>query len=445
MVSSLLEKPLSLVANWKQLRRLLDSYGPPSLVEFREQAIAKFEGKGFPTTKDEEFKYTPLRGLSETEFVPAYGATVSKADVRATVLGKIEGVTLGFVNGQYAPELSDVQGLPEGAYVLPFSEAFEADQDLLMTHLGKIATLENRLGTTNDERFVSLNDAHIHEGAFVYLPKNSTVEVPIHLVFVSQADHGSFAAYPRILIVAEENSEAKVIETYQGLGGTYFNNCVTEIFVGKNARLEHVIYQDETKTAHHIAGVYGHQEGGSTWTSTNVQFGSKVSRNDVNLYAGGEHTESRLNGVYLGQDDQIIDNHTRIDHAMPNCNSFEVYKGILDDRAVGVFNGKIFVYLDAQKTDAKQTNQALLLSGTASINTKPQLEIFADDVKCTHGATIGQLRDDALFYLRARGIPEAQARAVLIYAFAAEVLEQVSHKGVKNALEAALFAKLHRG
>jgi Fe-S cluster assembly protein SufD len=439
-----LEKTHPLISNWRTFRALLDTYGPPSLSERREEAIRKFQVAGFPTHKSEEFKYTSLRTLEETQFEPAYGATVTRQEWRKTLLGKIEGPVLMFVNGQYAPELSDVQGLPEGALFMPLNVALEADQELVMQHLGQIATLEGKLGSTNDTRFVSLNDAHIGEGAFLYLPKGAVCLAPIQIVFASKADHKPFAAFPRVLIVAEEQSEAQIVELYQGLEGTYFNCAVTELWLGQDAKIEHNRVQLETKTAFNIGTVQAHQERSSVFTSNNVQYGAAIGRVDANAFVNGEGCETWLNGVYLGQGEQLLDNHTRIDHAKPNCNSFEVYKGILDDRAKGVFNGKIFVYEDAQKTDAKQTNQAILLSGQATVDTKPQLEIFADDVKCTHGATVGQLSDEMLFYLRSRGIPRGESRAMLVYAFAAEALEKIGVEKVKLALEANLRDRLEQ-
>jgi len=441
-----LEKAYSLIDNWRELNALLATYGPPSLQAFRQKNLERFEGVGWPTHKTEEYKYTSLRPIEETHFKPAYGATVSKNEVRATPLGKIEAVRIAFVNGEYAPELSDIQALPDGVILLPFQEALESHQDLVLEHLGQIATLEGKLGSTNDERFVWLNNAYVSEGAFLHIPPGVAIETPIHIQFLSKADHGPFAAFPRVLIVAEENASAKIIESYQGLQASPYLNCaVTELHLAKHANIEHTRVQNESSDAFHIATVQAYQEGSSVWTSTNVQFGGKIGREDLNAFVNGEHCETWLNGVYLGTGDQLLDNHTRIDHAKPNCNSFEVYKGILDDTARGVFNGKIFVYEDAQKTDAKQTNQALLLSKTASVDTKPQLEIFADDVKCTHGATVGQISKEMLFYLRSRGIPHAQARALLVYAFAAEGLEKISIDAVKQALEKQLTEKLHQG
>lgn len=435
----------SLLACREPIAGLLSTFGPREFQSVRDAGLLEFETLGVPTTKHEEWKYTPLRALEEIEWEAAYGANIYRPEIEKTPLGSLKAITLTFVNGQYAPELSTEQVLQGGAVVCNLEDGFETYPEIVRGNLTKLAgKKEGKLGDFLDAPFVALNSAFLAEGAFVYVPDGVVIEEPIHIQFVSKAE-APFAAHPRTLIVIGDRAQARVIESYVGLGGTYFNNAVTEVVVGKEAIFEHVKAQFETPEAFHIATTQTLQHGSSTYHSANVSFGARLARNDVNLWLDGEHSESRLDGVYVGTDEQIIDNHTRIDHAMPNCNSFEVYKGILTDHATGVFNGKIYVYEDAQKTDAKQTNQALLLSPTATINTKPQLEIFADDVKCTHGATVGQIREDALFYLRARGIPRKQAESLLVYAFAAEVLEKISIEPVVKALEQALFQQLGGG
>lgn len=431
----------SVIGGYEALRPLLGSLGPVELATLREAAFARFAKKGFPTPKDEEFRFTSLRPIAETEFSPSYGATVTAEELKP-YSAFLANPRIVFVNGQYAPELSDLRGLQREATVSPLDEALQVQPGRVMAHLAKIASLDGKLGSTNDERLCDLNTAHIGEGAYIEVPMGVVAEEPIQVVFVSRADHGAFVSHPRVVIALGDNAQAKVVETYIGLGGTYWTNAVTEVRLGESAILEHTRAQLEAPEAFHTATVAAHQEGSSVWTSNIATFGGHISRIDVNLWLNGEHTESWLNGAYLGTGHQLQDHHTRIDHAKPNCNSFEVYKGVLSDRARGVFNGKIFVYEDAQKTDAKQTNQVLLLSKTAAIDTKPQLEIFADDVKCTHGATVGQLREDALFYLRARGIPERDARAILVRAFVNEVLDKVSVAPVREELEAIMKSKL---
>lgn len=437
------KRPLQVEENHHQLRELLGTYGPASLQDVRDAALLRFLSAGVPTQKDEEFKYVSLRVLEEGRFGPAYGATIDRHEANETPLGKLDAITLSFINGQYAPELSSADSLPDNVFVGELRDGLMIHEETVLRHLGKIASLEGKLGTTNDERFVDLNTAFLSEGALVLVPRGVALERPIHLQFLNRADHGPYAVHPRVMIIAEDAAQVKVVESYVGLKGLYFSNSVTEVFAGKDSIIEHTKFQLETPDSVHLATIAIHQETGSTYTSTNINLGAKIARNDVNVWGAGEHTETWLNGAAVGMGEQVIDNHTRIDHAQPNCHSFEVYKSVLGDKASGVFNGKIFVYKDAQKTDAKQTNQALLLSPQAGMNTKPQLEIFADDVKCTHGATVGQLREDAMFYLRARGIPKKEAEALLVYAFAAEALDRVTIDEVRHTVENLIFAKLH--
>jgi len=434
--------PTSLLDHYELVKGLLSTYGPDHLAAMRDRSFGEFQKFGVPTQKDEEFKYLSLRALEDGGFQPAYGATVDRLDVEKTALGMVEAATVTFVNGQHAPELVTQHKLPKGVFVGSIQDAYANFPDILTQHLGTIATLKGRLGSTNDERFVHLNTAYLGEGAFIYVPKGVSVEVPIHVQYLTKADHGPLVSHPRTLIVLDDHSDAKIIESYLGLQGVYFTNAVTEVYLGEDAILEHTKYQDETSESVFISNLSVHQSDSSTYTSNVANFGGHLVRNDLNVWLDGERTETWLNAASVGLDHQVVDNHTRLDHAKPNCNSFQVYKAILGDHAVGVFNGKIFVYEDAQKTDAKQTNQAILLSPTATINTKPQLEIFADDVKCTHGATVGQLREDAMFYLQSRGIPKAESQALLVYAFAAEVLEKITIPSVRTALEKVLYDKL---
>lgn len=436
------DKPHSLITTHDAVASLLATVGPETLHQMRAGALERYTAVGLPTHKDEEFKYTSFRAVAETEFVPAYGATVEAEDLASHPIAALTGPRLTFVNGEYAPELSELNGLPREMTVSSLAQALEVQPGRVMAHLGQIASLEGRLGSTNDERFLNLNTAFIQDGAFVWIPKGVEMEQPLHLLFINRADHGAFAAHPRVLIVADEGCRAKVVESHIGLGGTYLSNVVTELAIAARAHVEHVRIQMESDDAFHVGWVAARQEADSVWSSNVASFGASLSRVDVNVFVAGEHTETWLNGASMGSGTQLMDHHTRIDHAQPNCNSFEVYKTVLAGRSHGVFNGKIFVYEDAQKTDAKQTNQALLLSKTAEIDTKPQLEIFADDVKCTHGATVGQLREDALFYLRSRGIPLAEARALLVYAFVAEVIEKISVEPVRELMEQVLFQKL---
>lgn len=395
----------------------------------RNAALANFVTKGWPNRHDEEFRFTPLRELAEWNLQAPRRIQLESKQFDALPVPTWPGPRLVFVNGFFDASLSDLADC---------GITLRAGQ---VEGLGTVSTYEGKLGSTNDPRFVELNKALSSDAAIIEVSPHFVETRPIQILYVTVGT--GLVVSPRVWIHVAEGAQASVVETYVGTGGAYFTNAVTEVTLERDAMLEHTRIQHESRQAYHIAHVWAHQESGSTYTSNSVQFGAKVGRIDVNVWLNGEHTETWLNGAYVGKGEQVLDNKTRIDHAMPNCHSFEVYKGILDDESRGVFNGKIFVYEDAQKTDAKQTNQALLLSDEATIDTKPQLEIFADDVKCTHGATIGQLRDDQMFYLKSRGIGESEARNMLVYAFVAEVLEKISVDVVRSRLEQDLFEKLN--
>ncbi len=431
------------MGQYEQYLPLLKAVSPSWFDQIREAGVKRYQQVGLPTRHDEEFRFITLSQLGEIEFQPAYGATIHRGELASVSQFDDQfAYTIAFINGQFAPEISSVENLPQGLHLVPFDQASSEESEIIQTYLGKVADLSGKLGSNNDQRFVDLNNAHLGEGAFLYIEDGVEVEHPIHLLWVSKADHGPLAFYPRNLIVLGNKSRAQVLESYLGFSGATLGNSVSEIVIGGEAELVHVKLQDENDDAFHISNVSVRQSESSSYTSYNVNFGAHLARNEFNVFLEGESCHTRLDGVSVGLSGQTIANHTRIDHALPNCNSFEVYKTVLGDDAKGVFNGKIFVYQDAQKTDAKQTNQTLLLSKRASIDTKPQLEIFADDVKCTHGATVGQIAEESLFYLRSRGIPYEKAKAILVYAFAAEVLERIPNEELRQKLESKLFAKL---
>lgn len=404
----------------------------------RESLLNRFLEKGIPTHKDEEWKYTSMRLLSEQRFASETIAEVDESLLK-NIVGLGEGPRIVFWNGGFCLPLSNISDLGDGVKFRSLRECLDAEQ--VPQGFGEIARLEGRLGSSNDERFVWLNGAALEDGALLEIENGKVVEEPIQIVFLSEGNDAAELSFPRLFIRLGENAQAKVVEFHVGKG-SYATIPVAEVEVGKSAILEHTRLQDESLDSFHLATIAVKQAEGSTYTSNSAQFGSRIARTDVHVWIGGEHCETWLNGAYVASREQQLDNYTRLDHALPNCHSFEVYKGILSGRANGVFNGKIFVYPDAQKTDAKQTNQALLLSPNATVDTKPQLEIFADDVKCTHGATVGQLREDAMFYLRSRGLPKNEARNILVYAFVAEVLERISIDSVREAFEARLYEKL---
>ena len=424
-----------------RLDRARSATDPAWLRELRTAALVQFRAERFPTTRDEEFRFTPVAGIADRAFAPAFdGPTpvASVADARA--LFDVPGLTaheLVFVNGRYAPALSSLRSLPDGVRVTTLGEALTIDDAFVRSHLNRHIKLPT-------QGFSALNAAFLHEGAVIVLPDGAIVEDPIHLVFLSNpawTSAGPFVAHPRTLVVAGRHSQARIIETFAG-HDVYFTNAVTEIVGGDNSHVDHYRVQRESLEAFHVSGLHVHLSRSATFSSHNIVFGGGVVRNDVNAVLDAEGIVCTLNGLYLVDGKRLVDNHTAIDHAKPHCESHELYKGILDDAGRGVFNGKIFVRPDAQKTDAKQTNQVLLLSDDATINTKPQLEIFADDVKCTHGATIGQLSADQLFYLRARGIGKAEAQAILIHAFASDIVERIAIEPLRDQLEQVLLSRL---
>ena len=410
--------------------------GPEWLQSLRTEAAERFAHVGFPTRRDEEFRFTNVAPIAETPFQRAkHGDGALTADGLApfTYAG-MAGSQLVFVNGHYRSEFSRVRGLPDGARVCTLAEALATDP-AVEHHLARHAR-------TQDHAFVALNTAALEDGAFIRIPKSAIVEEPIHLLFVSSPGENPTVSHPRTLVVAGEHSQCTIIESYAGPSdAVYFTNAVTEVVSSENSVIDHYKVQRESQKAYHVATLQISLARSSNFSSHSIGLGGQLVRNDANAVLGGEGGECTLNGLQMARGHQLVDNHTVIDHAMPHCNSHELYKHILDDHARGVFNGKIFVRLDAQKTDAKQTNQALLLSRDAQINTKPQLEIFADDVKCTHGATIGQLSADALFYLRARGIPKDQARALLTYAFASDIVSRIKVDAIRAQLDTVLLAE----
>jgi Fe-S cluster assembly protein SufD len=426
------------LSHYTQREKELAGSSTPWLNHLRQEAIHRFAELGLPTTRNEEWKYTNVAPLARARFQPARAgeARLALQDLAGVPGADLGGPRLVFLNGHFAPEFSSVDELPDAVKVQSLAAVLANGAEVVQGHLGRYAAFEN-------QPFVALNTAFVEDGAFVEIPQGLVVEKPIHLLFVTTAAVSATAAHPRTLVVAGAGTQATIIETYLGLGsGVYFNNVVSEIVLGENAVVDHYRVEREVEQAFHIATLQACLSRSSSFTSENVALGGGLVRNDVNGLLDGEGADCALNGLYVIRRRQHVDNHTVIDHAQPHCTSRELYKGILDGRATGVFNGVIKVRKDAQKTDSVQQNKNLLLSRDALINTKPQLEIFADDVKCTHGATIGQLDKDALFYLRARGIQEEQARSLLIYAFASEVVERFRVEPLREVLHSLLSGYL---
>ena len=351
------------------------------------------------------------------------------------IVRRMNGTQLVFVNGRYSSALSTAGALGQNVVATGLAAALEADPGLVDPYVTRCATCDKMA-------FVALNTAFLEDGAFLHVPANVVVPEPVHVLYFSTGSE-PHVTHPRTIIVAGDNSQVKVVESYAGPDGErYLTNAVTEIVCGQNSHVEHYRVQCESHQACHVSSTHVFLERSAVYAQQNVTFGGAVVRNDVQAVMGGEGVHCTLNGLYLANGTRLVDNHTAIDHAKPHCESHEIYKGMLDGQSRGVFNGKIFVRPHAQKTDAKQTNQVLLLSDDATINTKPQLEIFADDVKCTHGATVGQLDETALFYLRARGIGITQARAMLVHAFASDINDRVTIEPLRDALEETLLTEL---
>ncbi len=408
---------------------------PTWLHEIRQAAFDRFVEMGFPTTRDEEWRFTSVAPLTKNLFKPASPKLLSRGTLQRFMFGHRSEHLLVFVNGHFSRELSSLPPAPKGLQLDSIAAVLEGRPESLDSYLACHASYERHA-------FVALNTAFIEDGAFVCIPRDTVVQMPIHLLFVSTSSGTPSVSYPRNLIIAGSNSQARIVESYVGIDGeVYFTNAVTEIVAGENAVIDHYKVQRESVKAFHVATTQIQQSRSSNFSSLSITLGGSLVRNDVNTVLDGEGCESILNGLYMVSGDQLVDNHTQIDHAKAHCSSREFYKGILDERARGVFNGRIIVRPGAQKTDSKQTNKNLLLSEEALVNTNPQLEIYADDVKCTHGATIGQLSADALFYLRSRGIGLEAARSLLVHAFASDITSRIKIDTLRVALEQLLFSR----
>ncbi len=411
---------------------------PAALTERRGLAIERFGEIGIPSRRAEQWRFINLNAIRETPFrLPQSFNGFGADDLEPFRYEGCHQIVL--VNGRFSADYSELGELPEGVVVASLARAAVDHPELVDEYVGKLAKFE-------EHPFVALNTAFLRDGAFIYVPRGVVVEQPINLICLGVPEAEAVAFYPRNLIVAGESSQVTVVEQYASLGeGRYMTSPVTEVAAGPNAVIDHYKLQRESTDAIHMATFQIHQQRDSNVSSHSISWGGGLVRNDVNAVLDGEGCESTLNGLYMVEGEQQIDNHMRVDHAMPNCDSHELYKGILEGRSRAVFNGLIHVHKDAQKTDAKQTNRNLLLSKDALVNSHPQLEIFADDVKCTHGSTTGHLDDVAVFYLRSRGIGEEAARSLLTYAFAADIVERIKVDSVRRELEEFLFRRLPKG
>jgi Fe-S cluster assembly protein SufD len=425
--------------DFRELENRQSATAPAWLSKLRTEGMQGFAEMGFPTTRLEDWKYCNVSPIAGARFQPATYELDDRIRERIEEISfsEADGTRLVFVNGHYAEELSTIGELPKEVKVTNLSKAVQ-----------QVEAITDRLGRYANHKthpFVALNTAFMEDGAFIQVPKGVVVEGPVEILYVSTGGEEPWVAHPRNLVVAEQGSQVALVESYVGLGGgVYFNNAVTEIVAEENAHVDYAKLQNESETAFHVATVLAYAARNAAARTNSIQFGARLGREEVTMVLDGEGAEGYLYGLYVTDGQQLIDNHTTIDHAKPHCSSREYYKGILDGKSTGVFNGKILVRKDAQKTDSKQSDKNLLLSESATINTKPQLEIFADDVRCTHGATIGQIDPESIFYLRSRGIGLEEARNLLMVAFAGEIIHRVKVGPFQRQLKAALLTKMKR-
>jgi Fe-S cluster assembly protein SufD len=418
--------------------RATDSAWCPAL---RRSGLEHFEQAGLPTTQDEDWRFTPLTPFTRLPFRPLLNPPAllpSLEQLDHLSFGRQHGPRLVFVDGHLAPALSRVGELPEGVFLAGLSECARPGGEPLPAELGQYVP-------PADSAFAALNAAYFTDGVILRVPPETAIQTPIRLVHITTAPEAGSAAHLRHFIQVGRGSQLTVIGMCVSLtGAAHVTNLVTELAVEEGARLEWVSFQDENPAAVHLAtlgGTFG--KSSQAWVHS-FALGSRLSRTNIRTHLGGPGLECVLNGLYLTRNQQLADHHMIVEHAAPHCASHEYFNGILDDRSRGVFHGRILVRQAAQKTDAKQTNKNILLSDEAQVNTKPQLEIYADDVKCTHGATIGQLDEDCIFYLRARGLGLESARQLLIHAFAGEIIERVQHESVREELDHLIRQRLEQ-
>jgi Fe-S cluster assembly protein SufD len=413
---------------------------PAWVARLREGAFERFEDLGFPTTDEEEWKYTNVAAIARAEFMPASADAALKlegATVEPFVSAESRRSRLVFVDGVFDREHSSLEAIPEGVVALDLGEALAGEHaEVLWEHLG-------RLSGEGSDAFSALNTAFIGGGAFLRVPVGVESGAPVQLLFLSTAD-AEAATFPRVLIVAERDSRLDLIETYASIGdATYLTNAVVEVFVGEGARVTHYKVQDEGASAFHVASTRAELSRSSSYDLTTVTLGAQLSRHNIEVLLESEGAECRVDGLYIVGTGQHADTHSLIDHRVPNCASRQNYKGILDGRSRAVFNGRVFVREDAHGTDAEQSNKNLLLSREARVDTKPQLEIYNDDVKCSHGATVGQLDEEELFYLISRGLHTDLARNLLTYGFAEEIVARIKFESIRAQLDEAILNRLH--
>ncbi|HEV2862947.1 MAG TPA: Fe-S cluster assembly protein SufD [Pyrinomonadaceae bacterium] len=413
--------------------------GVPSWVaQLREEAFGRFEELGFPTTDEEDWKYTNVAPVERAGFRPAAGPAPGAFDAEAAARFVNEEASrsrLVFVNGFLQEHLSSTEALPEGVVATDLGRALGGE------HAERIR--ERLSETEGADAFRSLNTAFLAGGAFILVPRGVSVEAPVQLLFLSDPEGDAAAAFPRVLVLAERESSIRLVESYASAGeAAYFTNAAVDVLVGEGARVTHYKVQAESEEAFHVASTRAEVGRAGSYDLTTVTLGARLSRHTIEVLLDNEGGECRVDGLYIVGDGQHADTHSLIDHREPNCASRQTYKGILDGRSRAVFNGRVFVRPGAGGTDAQQSNKNLLLSPEARVDTKPQLEIFADDVKCSHGATVGQLEEEELFYLSSRGLHPDLARNLLTYGFAEEIVARIGLASIRAQLDEAILNRL---
>lgn len=412
------------------LEKKAAAYSSSWLKKLRADAFARFCEVGFPTTHDEDWRFTNLSALLRTPFQLSSNNTAHPALDLKDLTMPGAAAELVFINGQLISSLSKLNGLPRGVHVSGLKAELEKNPKAIEAHLGRYLDIQR-------DPFNALNTAFIEDGAYLHIDRGTALEGPVHLLFLSVPEDLPTMTHPRNLIVVENEAQVTLLEDYASIGKAtqIFSNAVTELVVGENAAVSHTLVEREHTQAINVSTLRIQLGRSSNVASHSLLLGGGLVRNNVHPVLAGEGAECLINGLFVGSGHQHLDNYMHVEHASPHCSSRQFYNGILDQEAHGVFHGRIVVHKDAQKTDAKQTNRNLLLSDDAQIDTKPQLEIYADDVKCTHGATIGQIEENALFYLRSRGIDEVSARKLLLMAFAGECLERMQSGAAREYLE----------
>jgi Fe-S cluster assembly protein SufD len=413
---------------------------PGKIHSIRLEALKLFEEIGFPEFKSEEWKYTNIKPITQKDFnqFPEKVSEIKEDVINKYLIPGLDANILVFINGKFSENYSKIITKDKNVFIGSFREGLAKHKNIIEEHFSKYAKYKS-------DGFTALNTAYSIDGAFIYIPDKLEIKAPVHLVFISDADNSDTLSQPRNLIVTGESSTLDIIESYFSSGSNFsFTNSVTEIYAGSNSRINHYKIQDENEQSYNVSTTQVSQQKDSKYNSLTITWGGSIVRNNHNSEFKGKNGECHFFGLFLAKDKELIDNHTLVDHAVPQCFSNEFYKGILDDNSSGVFNGKIMVRKDAQKTNAYQSNKNIVLSRKATINSKPQLEIFADDVKCSHGATTGQLNPEEVFYLMSRGIGRKESEEMLLIAFANDILENIKIEPLKEVLFNSLINKLKK-